>query len=78
MIAASGRAADAGLARYLQNYLRPVLNRARPVFNDLALAAGRPGPNNDTSDLLSQLIPLHDRAEPAVNAVVRALNSNQE
>jgi phospholipid/cholesterol/gamma-HCH transport system substrate-binding protein len=78
MIAASGRAADAGLANYLKNYLRPVLNRARPVFNDLALAAGRPGPNNDTSDLLSQLIPLHPRAEPAVNAVVRALNANQE
>ena len=78
MIAASGRAADAGLANYLKNDLRPVLNRARPVFNDLALAAGRPGPNNDTSDLLSNLIPLHGRAEPAVNAVVRALNANQE
>ncbi len=78
MIAASGRAADAGLASYLKNDLRPVLNRARPVFNDLALAAGRPGKNNDTSDLLSQLIPLHGRAEPAVNAVVRALNANQE
>jgi len=78
MIAASGRAADAGLANYLKNDLRPVLNRARPVFNDLALAAGRPGPNNDTSDLLSNLIPLHGRAEPAVNAVVRALNANQD
>ena len=78
MIAASGRAADAGLANYLKNDLRPVLIRARPVFNDLALAAGRPGPDNDTSDLLSQLIPLHGRAEPAVNAVVRALNANQE
>jgi len=78
MIAASGRAADAGLAGYLKNDLRPVLNRARPVFNDLALAAGRPGPNNDTSDLLSQLIPLHGRAGPAVNAVVRALDANQE
>lgn len=78
MIAASGRAADAGLANYLKNDLRPVLNRARPVFNDLALAAGRPGPNNDTSDLLSQIIPLHGRAEPAVNAVVRALDANQD
>lgn len=78
MIAASGRAADAGLANYLRDYVRPVLKRARPVFNDLAVAAGRPGPNNDTSDLLSQLIPLHNRAEPAVNAVVRALDANQE
>jgi phospholipid/cholesterol/gamma-HCH transport system substrate-binding protein len=77
-VAASGRAADAGLAGYLKNDLRPVLNRARPVFNNLALAAGRPGPNNDTSDLLSQLIPLHGRAEPAVDAVVRALDANQE
>jgi phospholipid/cholesterol/gamma-HCH transport system substrate-binding protein len=77
-VAASGRAADAGLAGYLKNDLRPVLNRARPVFNDLALAAGRPGPNNDTSDLLSQLIPLHGRADPAVSAVVRALNANQD
>lgn len=78
MLAASERAADAGLANFLKRDVRPVLNRARPVFNDLALAAGRPGPNNDTSDLLSQLIPLHGRAEPAVNAVVRALNANQE
>lgn len=78
MIAASGRAADAGLANFLKRDLVPVLNQARPVFNDLALAAGRPGPNNDTSDLLSQLIPLHGRAEPAVNAVVRALDANQE
>lgn len=78
MLAASERAADAGLANFLKRDVRPVLNRARPVFNDLALAAGRPGPNNDTSDLLSQLIPLHSRAEPAVNAVVRALDANQE
>lgn len=78
MIAASGRAADAGLARYLKNDLRPVLVRARPVFRDLAIAASRPGPNNDTSDLLSNLIPLHREAEPAVNAVVRALDANQE
>lgn len=78
MVAASERAADAGLANFLENDLRPVLNRARPVFNDLALAAGRPGPDNDTSDLLSRLIPLHNRAEPAVNAVVRALDANQE
>ena len=78
MVRASGRAADAGLASYLKNDLRPVLKRARPVFNDLAIAAGRPGPNNDTSDLLSQLIPLHPRAEPAVNAVVRALDANQD
>ncbi|MBN8867693.1 MAG: MCE family protein [Solirubrobacterales bacterium] len=77
MIAASGRAADAGLAGYLKNDLRPVLNRARPVFNDLALAAGRPGPNNDTSDLLTSLIPLHNKAEPAVNALVRAFDANQ-
>jgi len=77
-VAASGRAADAGLAGYLKNDLRPVLNRARPVFNDLATAAGRPGPNNDTSDLLSDLIPLHPTAEPAVDAVVRALNANQD
>ncbi|MDQ5894024.1 MAG: hypothetical protein QG596_285 [Actinomycetota bacterium] len=78
MIAASNRAADAGLANYLKNDLRPVLVRARPVFNALATAAGRPGPNNDTSDLLSDLIPLHPKAAPAVNAIVRALDANQE
>ncbi|MCB0867936.1 MAG: MCE family protein [Solirubrobacterales bacterium] len=78
MIRASGRAADAGLANYLKRDLRPVLVRARPVFNNLATAAGRPGPDNDTSDLLSRLIPLHPKAEPAVDAVVRALDANQE
>ena len=78
MVAASGRAADAGLAQYLKNDLLPVLNRARPVFNNLATVAYRPGPNNDTSDLESQLIPLHGKAQPAVNALVRALNANQE
>lgn len=78
MVAASGRAADAGLANYLKRDLRPVLKRARPVFNDLAIAASRPGPDNDTSDLLSSLIPLHPKAEPAVNAVVRALDANQD
>jgi len=76
--AASGRAADAGLANYLKNDLRPVLNKARPVFNDLAIAASRPGPNNDTSDLLSSMIPLHPTAEPAVNAVVKGLDASQE
>lgn len=76
--AASGRAADAGLADYLKNDLRPVLNKARPVFNNLAIAAYRPGRNNDTSDLLSSLIPLHPTAEPAVNAVVKGLDASQE
>jgi len=78
MVRASNRAADAGLARYLRNDLRPVLVRARPVFADLATAAHRPGPDNDTSDLLSNIRPLHSKASPAVNALVRFFNENQE
>ncbi|MDQ2700832.1 MAG: MlaD family protein [Actinomycetota bacterium] len=75
---AQGRAADAGLANFLKNDVRPVLKRARPVFSDLADANSRPGPNNDLSDLLSSMIPLHDVAQPAVNAAVRGMDASQE
>jgi len=78
LIRANGRAADAGFAKFLKKELRPVLKRARPVFNDLALAAGRPGPDNDTSDLLSRLIPLEGQAKTAFNATIRALNESQD
>lgn len=78
LFAASGRAADAGLANYLDKDLQPVLRRARPVFSNLATAAVRPGPNNDLSDLSSSLIPLHQVAEPAVNATIAGLDASQE
>ena len=77
-IAASGRAADAGLADFLEDDLRPVLVRADPVFADLAIALSRPGANNDLSDLLTSLKPLHSVAEPSVDAVVGALDASQE
>jgi len=77
-IAANGRAADAGLAPFLKNQLRPVLKRAKPVFNELATAASKPGPNNDTSDLLTDLIPLHNTAKPAVAAIITAYNDSQD
>lgn len=77
LLAANGRAADAGLAGFLKNNLRPVLKRAKPVFSDLATAASRPGPNNDLSDVESSLIPLHDVAEPAVDATIRNYNASQ-
>ncbi|MFM9078077.1 MAG: MlaD family protein [Solirubrobacterales bacterium] len=75
---ANARAADAGLAGFLKNQLRPVLNRARPVFSNLATAAGRSGKNNDTSDLLSSLIPLQSKAGPGVDAAIGALDASQE
>lgn len=75
---AQGRAADAGLAGFLKNDVRPVLRRARPVFGDLALANSRPGANNDLSDVLTSLMPLHDVAGPAVNAAVRGMDASQE
>jgi phospholipid/cholesterol/gamma-HCH transport system substrate-binding protein len=78
LVAANERAADAGLANFLRDDLRPVLTRARPVFANLATAAGRPGPNNDLSDLLSSLIPLHRVAEPAVAASIRGMDASQE
>ncbi len=78
LVAANGRAADAGLAGFLENDLRPVLVKAKPVFSNLATAAVKPGPNNDTSDLLTNLIPLHAKATPAVNALVGGLDASQE
>lgn len=75
---AQGRAADAGLADFLKSDVRPVLKRARPVFADLATANYRPGPNNDLSDVLTSLVPLHEVAEPAVNAAVRGMDAAQE
>ena len=68
----------AGLAGFLKNQLRPVLKRARPVFSNLATAAGRSGKNNDTSDLLSSLIPLESKAGPGVDAAIGALDASQE
>ena len=78
LLAANERAADAGLADFLKNNLRPVLKRAKPVFYDLGTAAGKPGPNNDLSDLESSLIPLHDVAEPAVDATIKNFDASQE
>ncbi len=78
LYAAQGRAAGAGLAGFLKNDVRPVLKRARPVFADLATANSRPGANNDLSDVLTSLIPLHDVADPAVTAAIRGMNASQE
>lgn len=78
LIRANGRAADAGFADFLKDELRPVLKRARPVFNELAITAVRPGPDNDTSDLLSRLIPLEGRARTAFTATIRALDESQD
>lgn len=78
LYAAQGRAADAGLASFLKRDVRPVLNRARPVFANLATANSRPGPNNDISDLLTSLIPLHKVADPAVTAAVNGMNASQD
>lgn len=77
-VAASGRGADAGLASFLRDDLRPVLVRAKPVFADLATAASKPGPNNDLNDFLTSLKPLHRVAKPSVNAVVNALDASQD
>ena len=78
LIRANGRAADAGFANFLQTELRPVLSRARPVFSDLATTAGRPGPNNDTSDLLSSLIPLESTSRVAFDETITALDETEE
>ena len=78
LIRANGRAADAGFAAFLKNELRPVLNRARPVFQDLATTAGRPGPNNDTSDLLSSLIPLEETSREAFDETILALDETED
>jgi phospholipid/cholesterol/gamma-HCH transport system substrate-binding protein len=78
LLKANARAADAGLAGFLENQLRPVLNRARPVFSNLATAAGKQGVNNDTSDLLSSLIPLESRSKSGFDAFIPALDYTQE
>ena len=78
LLAANERAADAGLAGFLRNDVTPVLRRLKPVAANLATTASRPGPSNDTNELLAALIPLQSTARPAVTAVVRALNASQE
>jgi phospholipid/cholesterol/gamma-HCH transport system substrate-binding protein len=78
LLAANGRAADAGLAGFLRDDVTPVLRKLKPVASNLATTASRPGPNNDTNELLAALIPLQQTARPAVTAVVRALNASQE
>jgi len=78
LLAANERAADAGLAGFLRNDVTPVLRRLKPVAASLATTASRPGPSNDTNELLAALIPLQSTARPAVTAVVRALNASQE
>ena len=78
LLAANERAADAGLASFLRNDVTPVLRKLKPVAANLATTASRPGPNNDTNELLAALIPLQSTARPAVNAVIRALNASQE
>ena len=77
MIAASGRAADAGLANYLKNDLRPVL--IRPVRSSTTSPCGWSSwPDNDAIDLLSQLIPLHRQGRTRGQRRGQALNANQE
>lgn len=78
MVGAAGRAADAGLARFLREDLRPVLTKARPVFSDLADVAHLPGPDNDMNDLLTVIRPIHRVGQPAVNALVRGMDASQE
>ena len=78
LIRANGRAADAGFANFLKTELRPVLTRARPVFNQLAVTAVKPGPDNDTSNLLSRLIPLEGQSRTAFTAAIRALDESQD
>ena len=78
LLLANERAADAGLAGFLKNDVRPVLKRAKPVFGNLATAAVKPGNNNDLSDLLSSLIPLENTARPAVNAAIDGFDASQE
>lgn len=78
LLAANGRAADAGLAGFLRNDVTPVLRKLKPVASNLATTASRPGPDNDTNELLEALIPLQSTARPAVTAMVRAMNASQE
>ena len=57
LIATTGRATR-DLEPFLEE-LRPVLRRAVPVFDDLALTVSRPGADNDLAELVSSLPPLH-------------------
>ena len=59
------------------NKLRPVANRAVPVFTDLRLTVTRPGPNNDLGELVKNLVPLHKRGAASSRSGIRALNASQ-
>lgn len=77
-IAAADRAADAGLARFLRDDLRPVLVKARPIFADLTEVNHLPGPDNDLSDLLTVIQPIHSIGRPAVNALIKGFDASQD
>lgn len=63
LIDASGTATN-GLAPFLEEF-RPVLSRAVPVFKNLRLTVSRPGPENDTAELLADLPTVQQRAAKA-------------
>ena len=57
--------------------LRPVLNRAVPVFTDLRSTVKAPDGSNPLAELVKASVPLHKRGGPASRSGIRSLDASQ-
>jgi phospholipid/cholesterol/gamma-HCH transport system substrate-binding protein len=76
-LVATSKVATRDLAPFLRD-LRPVANRAVPVFRSLRLVVLRKGRANDLVDMLGDLPRLRRKGSTAFPASIDALNSSQE
>jgi phospholipid/cholesterol/gamma-HCH transport system substrate-binding protein len=76
-LVATSKVGTKDLAPFLRD-LRPVANKAVPVFRDLHLVVRRSGRNNDLNELLRDLPGVRRQGSTAFPASVDALNASQE
>ena len=76
LVETSKRATE-DLPEFLRD-LRPVVNRAVPVVNDLRTAVANPGPDNDLTDVLRLTPRVRDQGNRASKAGIKAMNRTQD
>jgi phospholipid/cholesterol/gamma-HCH transport system substrate-binding protein len=76
-LVATSKVATRDLAEFLRD-VRPVANKAVPVFRDLHLVVRRAGKTNDLNELLRDLPRVRRRGSSAFPASVDALNASQD
>jgi phospholipid/cholesterol/gamma-HCH transport system substrate-binding protein len=72
----TSKVATKNLAPFLAD-LRPVVNQAVPVVNDLAFAVNTPGAQNDLTDVLRDLPGLRKAGHKASKTGIQAMNDTQ-